>query len=205
MNSVGPGAGSNVVQARTPGRARPGRRPRRVVAGPRRDHARRGRHRTTTASRSPATRSTATPAARSTRRPRRSPGTAFPTTPDTRCASGRATRSAAGRGAPPRRRRTPTHRRARSPWSSYGDAQGQPGCSTAGCAYVRARGTGFTPGATVTVTCHGAVQGGFSSTARGPPTATASSSTTPPATSGTTSQFWISMNGVESDHRQWPG
>ena len=49
-------------------------------------------------------------------------------------------------------------------WSSYGSAQGQPGCSTSGCRYVRARGTGFQPGNNVTVTCHGAVQGGFSST-----------------------------------------
>ena len=49
-------------------------------------------------------------------------------------------------------------------WSSYGSAQGQPNCSTSGCRYVRARGTGFEPGNNVTVTCNGAVQGAFSST-----------------------------------------
>ena len=54
VNSVGPGAGSNVVQARTPGE--PGQvGGLNVSGGDRGGSARRGRHRTTTASRSSTT------------------------------------------------------------------------------------------------------------------------------------------------------
>ncbi len=89
-------------------------------------------------------------------------------------------------------------------WSSYGSAQGQPGCGTSGCRYVRAVGRNFQPGNDVTVTCHGGVQGGFSSTVR-----QADSNGVvvddPACYFGYNEQFWITMNGVESDHRMWPG
>ena len=89
-------------------------------------------------------------------------------------------------------------------WSSYGNAQGQPNCSAPQCAFVRARGTGFTPGQTYTVTCHGAVQGAFSATDR---TADGSGVVVDDNACyfGYNESFWVTIGGVESDHRQWPG
>ncbi|MET0325053.1 MAG: fibronectin type III domain-containing protein, partial [Ilumatobacteraceae bacterium] len=89
-------------------------------------------------------------------------------------------------------------------WSSYGDAQGQPNCSAPQCAYVRTTGTGFEPGQTYNVTCHGAVQGAFSTS---PQTANSSGTVTDGNACyfGYNESFWITIGGVESDHRQWPG
>jgi large repetitive protein len=89
-------------------------------------------------------------------------------------------------------------------WSSYGNAQGQPNCSAPQCAYVRATGTGFAPGGTYTVTCHGSVQGAFSATDR---TADSSGTVTEPNACyfGYNESFWVTIGNVESDHRQWPG
>ncbi len=89
-------------------------------------------------------------------------------------------------------------------WSSYGDAQGQPNCSAPQCKYVRTTGTGFTPGQTYDVTCHGSVQGAFSPT---PKTADSGGTVTDGNACyfGYNESFWITIGGVESDHRQWPG
>jgi hypothetical protein len=47
--------------------------------------------------------------------------------------------------------------------SYYGDAQGQPGCSSSRCVYVRVRATGLQPNTNYTVTCrYTSVPGGFS-------------------------------------------
>lgn len=89
-------------------------------------------------------------------------------------------------------------------WSSYGNAQGQPNCSTSLCRYVRARGTGFAPGQSYTVTCHGSVQGSFSGTPR---TADGNGVVVDDNACyfGYNETFWVSIGGVESDRRQWPG
>ncbi|MET0578036.1 MAG: fibronectin type III domain-containing protein, partial [Ilumatobacteraceae bacterium] len=89
-------------------------------------------------------------------------------------------------------------------WSSYGSAVGQPNCSSPQCAFVRARGTGFTPGQSYTVTCHGSVQGAFSGTDR---TADGSGVVVDDNACyfGYNESFWVTIGGVESDHRQWPG
>lgn len=89
-------------------------------------------------------------------------------------------------------------------WSAYGNAQGQQGCNTAGCKYVRAEGTGFTPGRSYTVTCNGSRQGAFSSSS-----ATANANGTiiddPACWFGYTGEtFWITINGVSSDRRPFP-
>jgi hypothetical protein len=89
-------------------------------------------------------------------------------------------------------------------WSSYGSAVGQPNCSSPQCKFVRARGTGFNPGQTYDVTCHGSVQGAFSATPR---TADGSGVVVDDNACyfGYNESFWITIGGVESDHRQWPG
>ena len=48
----------------------------------------------------------------------------------------------------------------------YGNAQGQAGCSTAGCTYVRIVATGLAANTTYTVACVDAVRGPFSASAR---------------------------------------
>ena len=63
---------------------------------------------------------------------------------------------------------------------------------------------GFQPGNDVTVTCHGAVQGAFSSTVR-QADGNGVVVDDPACYFGYNEQFWITMNGVESEHRQWPG
>ena len=90
-------------------------------------------------------------------------------------------------------------------WSSYGSAQGQPELQHVGLP-LRASATApdSSPGNNVTVTCHGAVQGAFSSTvvqADGNGVVVDD----PACYFGYNESFWISMNGVESQHRQWPG
>jgi large repetitive protein len=89
-------------------------------------------------------------------------------------------------------------------WSSYGDAQGQPNCSAPQCKYVRTTGTGFTPGQTYDVTCHGSVQGAYSAT---PKTADSNGTVTDGNACyfGYNESFWTTIGGVESDHRPWPG
>ena len=89
-------------------------------------------------------------------------------------------------------------------WSSYGDAQGQPGCSTAGCRYVRARGTGFTPGQTYQVVCEGEVQGPFSGS---PQTANGQGVVVDDNACyfGYNERFRVTIGGVASGWRQWPG
>ena len=114
-------------------------------------------------------------------------------------------RSAAGRGAGRSRRRTTPPPPRSVTWSSYGSAQGQPELQHArSCAFVRVRrGTGLTPGSTYTVTCHGAVQGAFSATDR---TADGSGVVVDDHACyfGYNESFWMTIGGVESDHRQRP-
>ncbi len=89
------------------------------------------------------------------RRDTRRRGTS-PTARTTRCGCGRATSSAAHRGARGARRCTP---QAPPPpvnvtASYYGNAQGQPGCGSSRCVYVRIEATGLQPNTTYTVTCN---------------------------------------------------
>jgi len=89
-------------------------------------------------------------------------------------------------------------------WSSYGNAQGQPGCSSPQCRYVRAEGRGFTPGQTYQVVCEGEVQGPFSGT---PKTANSNGVVVDENACyfGYNERFRVTIGGVASAWRQWPG
>ena len=90
-------------------------------------------------------------------------------------------------------------------WSSYGSAQGQPRLQLVACAATSGPAARASSPATTSPSPATAASRAPSRRPVARPTAPASSSTTPPATSGTTSSFWITMDGVESDHRHWPG
>jgi large repetitive protein len=56
-------------------------------------------------------------------------------------------------------RTDPPAREVTASWG--GSAQGQPGCGTPTCKYLRAVGTGFNPGQTVSVVCQGNYTGSW--------------------------------------------
>ncbi len=87
-------------------------------------------------------------------------------------------------------------------WRKDGSAVGQPGCSHSSCAWVSTTATGLNPGQTYTVTCHGSGQGAYSATQR---TADGSGRLTDrscyfgyPAET-----FWMTVGPHESEHRVW--
>ena len=89
-------------------------------------------------------------------------------------------------------------------WRKDGSAVGQPNCSHSSCAWVFTSASGLNPGQTYTVTCHGSVQGAYSSTPR---TADGNGNLTDRSCyfGYPDEMFWMTVGPHESEHRRWGG
>ena len=201
VNDVGPSGPSNTASARTPGEpaqvgglslsTAPAR------CGPA------GRHPTTTASRSRATRWTSHRAAPSTSRTGRTRSTGCRTPPRYEVRVRACNEVGCGAWSATEAIRTPTVS-ATVTWRKDGSAVGQPNCSTPSCAWVATSASGLTPGQTYTVTCHGSVQGAYSATPR---TADGNGNLSDRSCyfGYPDEMFWMTVGPHESEHRRWGG